>query len=142
MAASIRTLCGTAFRQSSRGFTTTSLVQAGIKWRIQHGLSRSGTEYGPLIDLPDWSFADGRLAPSLKGQLRRKQERETLARRVVTLSSEVDKGMEAWRDKQEEAIRMEEHRKARLFKPKGFLPLLPPLSRAQMLPISAKRRYN
>ena len=22
-----------------------------------HGLSRSGTEYGPLTDLPDWSFA-------------------------------------------------------------------------------------
>ena len=23
----------------------------------RHGLSRSGSEYGPLTDLPDWSFA-------------------------------------------------------------------------------------
>lgn len=23
----------------------------------RHGLARSGTEYGPLTDLPDWSFA-------------------------------------------------------------------------------------
>ena len=24
---------------------------------FSHGLSRSGTEYGPLTDLPDWSYA-------------------------------------------------------------------------------------
>ena len=27
---------------------------------FSHGLSRSGTEYGPLTDIPDWSYA-GRL---------------------------------------------------------------------------------
>uniref|UniRef100_A0AAY5K8X2 Large ribosomal subunit protein mL52 n=1 Tax=Esox lucius TaxID=8010 RepID=A0AAY5K8X2_ESOLU len=109
------------FRQCRRGFTTTCGAEAGIKWRTENGLARRGTEYGPLTDLPDWSFADGRLAPPLKGQLRRKQEREALARRVVALSSEVDKGMEAWRGKQDEAKRMEEHRKSLLFKPKGKL---------------------
>uniref|UniRef100_A0A674AD45 Large ribosomal subunit protein mL52 n=1 Tax=Salmo trutta TaxID=8032 RepID=A0A674AD45_SALTR len=177
MAAPFRTLCCTALRHSSRCFTTTCGAQAGIKWRTENGLARSGTEYGPLTDFPDWSFAgkftigafilmycrnimygrsmelvdavcvvcvfclytlcscgfwgydlcvcflhtDGRSAPPLKGQLRRKQERETLARRIVSLSSEVDKGMEVWREKREEAKRMAERNKSLLLKPKGNL---------------------
>ncbi|XP_071233962.1 uncharacterized protein [Salvelinus alpinus] len=197
-------------RHSSRRFTTACGAQAGIKWRTENGLARSGTEYGPMTDLPDWSFAvaletaerarphrsgdsrestppslwrqqrehapialetaerarlhrsgdnrestppslwrqqrehapialetaegarlhphqkgrsgeDGRPAPPLKGQLRRKQERGTLARRVVNLSLEVDKGMEVWREKQEEAERMQERNKSLLLKPKGNL---------------------
>uniref|UniRef100_A0AAQ4S1K5 Large ribosomal subunit protein mL52 n=1 Tax=Gasterosteus aculeatus aculeatus TaxID=481459 RepID=A0AAQ4S1K5_GASAC len=121
MAAPMRTLCSSVLRLSSRQFSTTRGVQAGEKWRKEHGLARSGTEYGPLTDLPDWSFADGRPAPPLKGQLRRKQEREVLARRIVMLNSEVDKGMEAWSEKLEEAKRLEEHKKSLLLKAKGKL---------------------
>ncbi|KAG8006103.1 39S ribosomal protein L52, partial [Nibea albiflora] len=136
-----------ALRLCSRQFSTTCGVQAGNKWRKEHGLARSGTEYGPLTDLPDWSFADGRPAPPLKGQLRRKQEREVLAvsittrssipsafeascflpcrsssqRRIVMLSSEMDRGIEAWSEKQEDARRLEEHKKSLLLKPKGKL---------------------
>lgn len=74
-----------------------------LPFSYRHGLARSGSEYGPLTDLPDWSFAglisflfvflhrfavfnvstllvaDGRPAPPLKGQLRRKEGREVLA---------------------------------------------------------------
>ncbi|CAL8325664.1 unnamed protein product [Lota lota] len=121
MAASIKTFCCSVLRCSRRSFGTTSATQAGKKWRMEHGLAPSGTEYGPLTDLPDWSYADGRPAPLLKGQLRRKQEREALARRVVMLSEEVDKGMESWQQKQEEAKRKEAHQKSLLLKPKGQL---------------------
>ncbi|XP_074480034.1 large ribosomal subunit protein mL52 [Sebastes fasciatus] len=121
MAATMRTLCCSVLRHSSRQFSTTCGAQAGQKWRKEHGLARSGTEYGPLTDLPDWSFADGRPAPLMKGQLRRKQEREDLARRIVMLNSEVDSGMEAWSEKQEAAKRTEEHKKSLLLKPKGKL---------------------
>ncbi|XP_072232409.1 large ribosomal subunit protein mL52 [Leuresthes tenuis] len=121
MAASVRTLCCSVLRHSSRQFSTTCSVQAGGQWRKEHGLARSGTEYGPMTDLPDWSFADGRPAPPLKGQLRRRQTREVLARRIVLLSSEMDRGIEALKEKQEEAKRMEEHKKSLLLKPKGKL---------------------
>ncbi|XP_008281589.1 large ribosomal subunit protein mL52 [Stegastes partitus] len=121
MAAPVRTLCCSVFRLSSRQLSTTCGVQAGQKWRTEHGLARSGTEYGPLTDLPDWSFADGRPAPPLKGQLRRREEKEALAKRIVTLSSEVDQGIEMWKDKVAEAKRAEEHKKSLLLKPKGKL---------------------
>ncbi|KAM4564207.1 large ribosomal subunit protein mL52 [Fundulus diaphanus] len=121
MAAPIRTLCCSALRLSSRHFSSTRGLQAGQKWRTEHGLSRSGTEYGPLTDLPDWSFEDGRPAPPLKGQLRRRQEKEALARRIVMLNSEVDRGIEVWEEKQQEAKRLEEHKKSLLLKPKGKL---------------------
>uniref|UniRef100_A0A665V503 Large ribosomal subunit protein mL52 n=1 Tax=Echeneis naucrates TaxID=173247 RepID=A0A665V503_ECHNA len=110
-----------ALRRSSRQLSTTCGVQAGEKWRKQHGLARSGTEYGPLTDLPDWSYADGRPAPPMKGHLRRRQEREVTARRIVMLNAEMDRGINMWKERQDEAKRAEEHKKSLLFKPKGKL---------------------
>ncbi|KAJ0006300.1 hypothetical protein NQD34_013573 [Periophthalmus magnuspinnatus] len=121
MAASLRTLCFSVLRHGRRQLNTTCTTQAGQKWRKENGLSRSGSEFGPLTDLPDWSFADGRPAPPLKGHLRRRQEREDLARRIVMLSLEVDRGMEMWAQKQEEAKLLEEERKSKFLKPKGRL---------------------
>ncbi|CAL9694646.1 unnamed protein product [Knipowitschia caucasica] len=121
MAAPFTTLCVSVLRHGRRHLTTTCNLQAGQKFRRENGLSRTGSEFGPLTDLPDWSFADGRPAPPLKGHLRRRQERETQARRIAMLSSEMDGGVEAWAQKQEEAKRLEEHRKSQLLKPKGRL---------------------
>ncbi|KAM9827888.1 large ribosomal subunit protein mL52 [Neosynchiropus ocellatus] len=121
MAAPVRALCCTVWRQSSRQLSSTCSLQGGQSWRKDHGLPRSGSEYGPLTDLPDWSFADGRPAPPMKGMLRRRQEREALARRIVMLNSEVDKGIESWQAQEEKTKRMEEHQRSLLLKPKGRL---------------------
>ncbi|XP_074874563.1 large ribosomal subunit protein mL52 [Buteo buteo] len=56
------------------------------QWRVAQGFAPSTAGYGPLRDLPDWSFVDGRPAPLWKGQLRRLEENEALARRAVKLS--------------------------------------------------------
>ncbi|XP_068777910.1 large ribosomal subunit protein mL52 [Struthio camelus] len=56
------------------------------QWRVEQGLAPSTGGYGPLRDLPDWSFVDGRPAPLWKGQIRRRQENEAFARRAVQLS--------------------------------------------------------
>ncbi|TWW63380.1 hypothetical protein D4764_03G0003880 [Takifugu flavidus] len=55
----------------------------------------------------------------MKGYLRRRQENEVLARRIVMLNEEVDRGIETWKKKQEEDKMKEEHRKSLLLKPKG-----------------------
>ena len=65
---------------------------AGQQWRLGTGRSRSGTEYGPLTDLPDWSFADGRPAPAGKGQMKRTQTQRAISRRVQQLLTEVEQG--------------------------------------------------
>ncbi|KAI1888630.1 hypothetical protein AGOR_G00187130 [Albula goreensis] len=120
MAVPMRQLCCAAVRQCwSRSLYLSAAAQAGSQWRVQHGLARSGSEYGPLTDLPDWSFADGRPAPPLKGQERRKGEREKFARRVVSLSSEVDRGMERWRERKEDEKAREEKKMSLQLKPKG-----------------------
>uniref|UniRef100_A0A493U395 Large ribosomal subunit protein mL52 n=1 Tax=Anas platyrhynchos platyrhynchos TaxID=8840 RepID=A0A493U395_ANAPP len=49
------------------------------QWRVTRGLAPSQSGPGPLRDLPDWSFADGRPAPLWRGQQRRRREDEALA---------------------------------------------------------------
>ncbi|XP_078497469.1 large ribosomal subunit protein mL52 [Lissotriton helveticus] len=106
---------------SARTIHCSALNQAGQEWRVKHGLAAGGTQYGPLTDLPDWSFVDGRPASPWKGQVRRKLEREEFARRVVMLSEEVDRGMHTWEQKQQQLLAKEEEKRKHLLKPKGAL---------------------
>ncbi|KAL4693076.1 39S ribosomal protein L52, mitochondrial isoform X1 [Trachypithecus francoisi] len=91
---------------------------AGGQWRLQQGLAANPSGYGPLTDLPDWSYADGRPAPPMKGQLRRKAEREKFARRVVLLSQEMDTGLQAWQLRQQK-LQEEQRKKENALKSKG-----------------------
>ncbi|XP_054304843.2 large ribosomal subunit protein mL52 isoform X1 [Pongo pygmaeus] len=91
---------------------------AGGQWRLQQGLAANPSGYGPLTELPDWSYADGRPAPPMKGQLRRKAERETFARRVVLLSQEMDAGLQAWQLRQQK-LQEEQRKQENALKPKG-----------------------
>ncbi|XP_048218748.1 39S ribosomal protein L52, mitochondrial isoform X2 [Perognathus longimembris pacificus] len=94
-------------------------ARAGSQWRLKQGLAASPSGYGPLTELPDWSFADGRPAPPMKGQLRRKAQREEFARRVVLLSQEMDAGLQAWNIRQQEKLQEEERKQKQALKPKG-----------------------
>ncbi|PNJ35846.1 MRPL52 isoform 9 [Pongo abelii] len=64
---------------SVRRLHCSAAAWAGGQWRLQQGLAANPSGYGPLTELPDWSYADGRPGPPMKGQLRRKAERETFA---------------------------------------------------------------
>ncbi|XP_062061450.1 large ribosomal subunit protein mL52 isoform X1 [Lepus europaeus] len=104
--------------QSVRRLHCSALARAGGQWRLQQGRAANPSDYGPLTELPDWSFADGRPAPPMKGQLRRKAEREKFARRVVLLSQEMDAGLEAWQLRQQK-LQEEERKQKNTLKPKG-----------------------
>ncbi|EAW66240.1 mitochondrial ribosomal protein L52 [Homo sapiens] len=54
----------------------------------------------------------------MKGQLRRKAERETFARRVVLLSQEMDAGLQAWQLRQQK-LQEEQRKQENALKPKG-----------------------
>ncbi|MBZ3881306.1 39S ribosomal protein L52, mitochondrial [Sciurus carolinensis] len=85
---------------------------------LRQGLAANPSGYGPLTELPDWSYADGRPAPPMKGQLRRKTQREKFARRVVLLSQEMDAGIQAWQLRQQK-LQEEKRKQKNALKPKG-----------------------
>ncbi|XP_066133513.1 large ribosomal subunit protein mL52 isoform X2 [Saccopteryx bilineata] len=104
---------------SVRRLHCSAAARAGGQWRLQQGLAASPSGYGPLTELPDWSYADGRPAPPMKGQLRRKAQREKFARRVVLLSQEMEAGLQAWELRQQEKLQEEERKQKNALKPKG-----------------------
>uniref|UniRef100_A0A8C3T344 Large ribosomal subunit protein mL52 n=1 Tax=Chelydra serpentina TaxID=8475 RepID=A0A8C3T344_CHESE len=71
------------------------------QWRVQQGLAPSLAGYGPLQDLPDWAFVDGR------------PEDEAFARRVAMLEQEMERGRRHWqvqqRQQQETRERKRQH---------------------------------
>ncbi|XP_047720348.1 39S ribosomal protein L52, mitochondrial isoform X2 [Prionailurus viverrinus] len=105
---------------SVRKLHSSLAARAGSQWRLQQGLAANPSGYGPLTELPDWSYADGRPAPPMKGQLRRKAQREKFARRVVLLSQEMDAGLQAWQLRQQK-LQEEEGKQKNALKPKGAL---------------------
>ncbi|XP_007098017.1 39S ribosomal protein L52, mitochondrial isoform X2 [Panthera pardus] len=105
---------------SVRKLHSSVAARAGSQWRLQQGLAANPSGYGPLTELPDWSYADGRPAPPMKGQLRRKAQREKFARRVVLLSQEMDAGLQAWQLRQQK-LQEEERKQKNALKPKGAL---------------------
>ena len=74
----------------NRAVSSSAAVSAGQQWRIRNGKSRSGTEYGPLTDIPDWRFADGREAPPTEAHVRRAQRQRKIKERIQRLISEMD----------------------------------------------------
>ncbi|XP_038068902.1 39S ribosomal protein L52, mitochondrial-like [Patiria miniata] len=103
----------------TRYLSTSHCVQAGRTWRDSQGQSRSGRDYGPLIDLPDWAYADGRPAPTGSGQYRRQQEQRQIAERIDRLASEmmaaVQKEKDALLAEQRKQHQIDQHK----LKPKG-----------------------
>uniref|UniRef100_A0A1X7TT76 NACHT domain-containing protein n=1 Tax=Amphimedon queenslandica TaxID=400682 RepID=A0A1X7TT76_AMPQE len=94
MAASIkalRTFPQFISRVNTARIHTGGLAMAGGNWREKMGMSRTGTSYGPLTDIPDWSYVDGRPSPvTSKRQTKRKLRLNFLNKRVKTLLKEVD----------------------------------------------------
>ncbi|XP_020018426.2 large ribosomal subunit protein mL52 isoform X1 [Castor canadensis] len=113
--AALGTVLSTGVRRLHCGVS----AQAGSHWRLRQGMAASPSGYGPLTELPDWSFADGRPAPPMKGQLRRKAQREKFARRVVLLSQEIDAGLQTWELRQKEKLQEEERKQKNALIPKG-----------------------
>ncbi|XP_070576181.1 large ribosomal subunit protein mL52-like [Ptychodera flava] len=112
-------LCSRCIYQR-RHFGVFQSLWAGGKWRERHGLARNPTQdYGPLVDLPDWSYEDGRPAPPTKRQLFNQQIRREIAEKIDIYSREMLEAKEKYIEKQQEHEKIEDKvRKSRL-KPKG-----------------------
>jgi len=89
---SVYTSCG-------RHFGTLPSLQAGQKIRLGRGQAKDGIAYGPLTDLPDWSYADGTPAPETKRRRIRRFRRLDVANQINTYLQEMEKAAQR-RDKE------------------------------------------
>eukprot|EP00053_Salpingoeca_punica_P012371 m.110894 g.110894 ORF g.110894 m.110894 type:complete len:101 (-) comp15932_c0_seq3:137-439(-) len=75
---------------AARSLHTAARASAGQKYRVMNGKARSGNEYGTLTDTPDWSYLDGRPAPSSLRQLKRSEKQQFVQLRMAQLLQEVN----------------------------------------------------
>mmetsp|Transcript_31146 Transcript_31146/g.81650 ORF Transcript_31146/g.81650 Transcript_31146/m.81650 type:complete len:128 (-) Transcript_31146:374-757(-) len=76
--------------QERRTLHSSRVAAAGQKHRMSRGKARSANEYGPLTDLPDWSYEDGTPAPPTEAQIRRERQQSGLLKRIGRLQSEME----------------------------------------------------
>ncbi|XP_046549426.1 39S ribosomal protein L52, mitochondrial-like [Haliotis rubra] len=101
-----------------RWFQTSVPVTAGQKWRLEQGLAADNTRYGPLTDMPDYSYLDGRPTPLSKGQVQRRRRRIGIAKRIKFLVGEMNEARENYALKQKEEVTQNEEAVKKRLKPK------------------------
>ncbi|XP_058039318.1 large ribosomal subunit protein mL52 isoform X2 [Ahaetulla prasina] len=119
MALPVNPRLGPQLVKLARSFHCSSLKYAGSAWRMKHGLPANPSDYGLTTNLPDWSFADGRPAPPMIGQLRRQEKNREIVRRIAQLSSELDHGMKKWEAKMKKQEDNQEEKRRNRLHPKG-----------------------
>ncbi|GAB1599567.1 hypothetical protein Ahia01_000234000 [Argonauta hians] len=72
-----------------RSLGTTPALCAGSKYRFSQGKATNNSSYGPLTDLPDYSYLDGRPTELSMCQNRRREKRIEMASRVVRYIKEL-----------------------------------------------------
>ncbi|XP_053963118.1 39S ribosomal protein L52, mitochondrial [Anastrepha ludens] len=104
-----------------RQFSCTVMRALDYKWREQRGLPENPNAFGPLTNLPDYSFLDGRPTPLGANQKRRLKKQQEIAAKILTLSNELDFAKKRYaRIQAEKAAEKENVLKGKL-KPKGYM---------------------
>ncbi|XP_063245035.1 large ribosomal subunit protein mL52 [Bacillus rossius redtenbacheri] len=88
-------------------------------WRKQRGLPENPNSFGPLTNLPDYSFRDGRPTPLGVGQYQRVLRQQDFAEKVVKLTKEIDFAVERYDKLQQEEEERRQHILDSKLKPKG-----------------------
>ncbi|KFM80988.1 39S ribosomal protein L52, mitochondrial, partial [Stegodyphus mimosarum] len=78
----------------SRCIHISAILEKVGGWRLRHGIPAKGVEYGPLTDLPDWSYADGRPAPLQEAKKRKIKLHKEYCEKIIKLTKEVDECLE------------------------------------------------
>ncbi|XP_046431232.1 39S ribosomal protein L52, mitochondrial isoform X2 [Neodiprion virginianus] len=104
-----------------RRFSTSLTLQFDQRWRAKKGLTANPNTFGPLTNLPDYSFKDGRPTPLGVRHRDRLEKQREYAERIIKLTQEIDYAVERHdRLQKEEAARIQAILDRKL-KPKGQL---------------------
>ncbi|XP_004520622.1 39S ribosomal protein L52, mitochondrial [Ceratitis capitata] len=105
----------------TRQISCTSMRALDQKWREDKGLPGNPNAFGPLTNLPDYSFLDGRPTPLGANQKRRLQKQQEIAAKIVTLNGELDFAKKRYARIQAEKNSERENILNNKLKPKGHL---------------------
>ncbi|XP_037954453.1 39S ribosomal protein L52, mitochondrial-like [Teleopsis dalmanni] len=104
-----------------RNISLTASCYYDQKWREDKGLPMNSNAFGPLTNLPDYTFLDGRPTPLGSNQKARLERQHQIAEKMVTQISELNYAKERHaRLKAEKSAEKESIIKNKL-KPKGHL---------------------
>ena len=73
-----------------RLLSNSSAVLAGGKSRVRRGQAEDATSYGPLTDLPDWTYVDERPINLTKRQMKRQMRRVRIGTDIANMLREID----------------------------------------------------
>ncbi|KAK2584111.1 hypothetical protein KPH14_006552 [Odynerus spinipes] len=90
-------------------------------WRMENGLTENPNAFGPLTNLPDYSFKDGRPVPLGVGQKKRMIKQQQYAAKIVQLVGEIDYAVARHARLQEEEKQRRQNILDSKLKPKGDL---------------------
>ncbi|XP_017836626.1 39S ribosomal protein L52, mitochondrial [Drosophila busckii] len=75
---------------AQRQFTLSAARHIDQKWRAAKGLPENPNAFGPLTNLPDYTYLDGRTTPLGSNQKKRLLKQQEIATKIVELSSELE----------------------------------------------------
>ncbi|CAF0830394.1 unnamed protein product [Didymodactylos carnosus] len=89
----------------SRSFSVTCVYLLPNRyWRIENKLPKHDSQYGPLTDLPDYSYLDGQPTP-MNGKTRRRLEwNKTIVHRIHELDAELKAAQDKYAQKIQQAV--------------------------------------
>ncbi|XP_012283326.1 39S ribosomal protein L52, mitochondrial [Orussus abietinus] len=107
------------YKSFFNGFHTTSMRSVDQSWRIKNRLTENPNAFGPLTNMSDYSFKDGRVTPLGVKQLIRLNKHQEYTKRIITLVSQIDYAVKRYDKLQlEENERRQKILESKL-KPKG-----------------------
>ncbi|KAH8275257.1 hypothetical protein KR026_003978 [Drosophila bipectinata] len=114
-------LANTASLTVQRNLSVTAVRSIDQKWRAGKGLPENPNAFGPLTNMPDYTFLDGRPTPLGANQKRRLLKQQEIAAKIVELSGELEFAKERHERLKTEAEAEKQRILQNKLKPKGHL---------------------
>ncbi|XP_073844870.1 mitochondrial ribosomal protein L52 [Musca autumnalis] len=112
---------GITIKSLARNISCTAKVCIDQRWREEKGLPANPNEFGPLTNLPDYTFLDGRPTPMGSNQKKRLLKQQAMAAKIVTLNKELDMAKQRYQKLQQQEQEQRQKIMQAKLKPKGKL---------------------
>ncbi|EDW73835.1 uncharacterized protein Dwil_GK19668 [Drosophila willistoni] len=107
--------------QAQRNVAFTSARLIDQKWREDKSLPQNPNAFGPLTNLPDYSFLDGRPTPLGSNQKKRLLRQQEIAAKIVELNGELEFAKKRHESLKAKAAADKQRILSSKLKPKGHL---------------------